>query len=284
MASTKDSIREQAENDLYYFACLLNPVRLYGELHKEVFRWLMDTSNPNQLLLLPRAHMKSHCIAIWAAWWITKYPETTILYLSATPELAESQLKVIKDILTSSIYTRYWPNMVLQDEGKREKWTSTKIAVDHPKRKKEGVRDATVSAAGLTTNTTGSHADIIIPDDIVVPDNAYTEEGRRKVASAMSQMASILNTGGLIKACGTRYHPADQYSLWIKQKVPIFDNNGDIIDEKPIWDIFERVVEVEGVFLWPRAYRDDGKAFGFDRRELARISAMYTDRTQFYAQ
>jgi hypothetical protein len=282
--STKELIKQTAEDDLFYFACLVNPMRLYGEIHKEVFRFLMDCDNPNQLLLLPRAHMKSHCVATWVAWWITKFPEVTILYLSATSELAETQLKAIKDILTSSVYKRYWPEMVYPDEGRRERWSATKIAVDHPKRKLEGVRDATVAAAGLTTNTTGWHADIIVPDDVVVPDNAYTEDGRRKVASAMSQMASILNTGGLIKACGTRYHPRDQYDIWLKQKAPIFNDEGEVVAEEPIWSVFERVVEVEGEFLWPRSSRGDGKMFGFDRRELARISAMYTDRTQFYAQ
>lgn len=284
MKTTKDSIKRAAEDDLFYFACLVNPKRLYGEIHKEVFRWLMKEGTINQLLLLPRAHMKSHCIAVWVAWWVTKYPEVTVLYLSATSELAEKQLKAIKDILTSPIYRRYWPEMVNPDEGKRERWSATQIAVDHPKRKIEGVRDSTVAAAGLTTTTTGWHADVIVPDDVVVPENAYTEDGRRKVASAMSQMASILNTGGIIKACGTRYHPADQYNIWLKQKTPVFNEEGEMVDEESIWDVFERVVEVEGEFLWPRSSRGDGKMFGFDRRELAKISAMYTDRTQFYAQ
>lgn len=279
-----DQIRQLAEEDLYTFAKLVNPSRLYGDIHKEVFKWLENMETPNQLLLLPRAHMKSHCIAVWCAWWITKHPETTMLYLSATSTLAEAQLYAIKALFESKVYRKYWPDMIHPDEGKREKWTASQIAVDHPKRKREGVRDMTVIAAGLTTNTTGLHADVIVPDDVVVPDNAYTEEGRRKCSAAMSQMASILNTGGIIKACGTRYHPADQYSIWKEQKVFEYDDNDDICGEKPIWDIKEHVVEEDGVFLWPRAVRPDGKPFGFDRKELARIKALYTDRTQFYAQ
>ena len=279
-----EEIRELAEKDLYSFACLVNPERVYGEVHKEVFRFLQGVETPNQLLLLPRAHMKSHCIAVWCAWWITIHPETSILYVSATTTLAEAQLYAIKNILTSDIYRRYWPEMIHPDEGKREKWSTGAIAVDHPKRKAEGTRDMTIIAAGLSTNTTGLHADVIVPDDVVVPDNAYTEEGRRKCAAAMSQMASILNTGGLVKACGTRYHPADQYSIWKEQLVPIYNDKDEIVGEEPIWEIFERVVEVEGKFLWPRTARSDGKMFGFDRKELARISAMYSDRTQFYAQ
>ena len=285
MAKTElDELREAAESDLWFFARLVGPERVYGDVHKEAFRFLQATENPNSLLLLPRAHMKSHCIAVWCAWWITCNPETSILYLSATSTLAEAQLYAIKNILTSPQYRLYWPEMINEDEGRREKWSTVAIAVDHPKRKEEGVRDMTIVTAGLTTNTTGLHADIIVADDVVVPDNAYTEEGRRKVSAAMSQMASILNTGGMVKACGTRYHPADQYALWKEQTMPLYSDSGEQIDVIPIWDIMERVVEVNGKFIWPRAAREDGKLFGFDRRELARISAMYTDRTQFYAQ
>jgi hypothetical protein len=283
-SSDIEEIRDLAENDLFSFAKLIHPEREYGDIHRKVFRWLQDSSNPNQLLLLPRAHMKSHCIEVWCCWWITKHPETSILYVSATATLAEAQLYAIKNTLTSPIYRRYWPEMVHEDEGKREKWTTGAISIDHPKRKIEGIRDFTVYAAGLTTNTTGLHSDVIIADDVVVPDNAYTEEGRRKCSAAMSQMASILNTGGIIKACGTRYHPADQYSLWKEQLLPTFNEDGEKIGDEHLWDIYEEVVERDGVFLWPRTCRSDGKLFGFDRKELARISSMYTDRTQFYAQ
>ncbi len=278
-----DEIRELAESSLFAFAKLVHPERVYGDVHKQVFKWL-ECNEQEQLLLLPRAHMKSHCMEVWACWWITKHPDTSILYLSATSTLAEAQLYAIKNTLTSEIYKRYWPEMVHEEEGKREKWTTGAISVDHPKRKAEGIRDFTVFAAGLTTNTTGLHCEVLVADDVVVPDNAYTEEGRRKTSAAMSQMASILNAGGIQKACGTRYHPADQYSIWKEQTVTQFDDKDNIVGEEDLWDIFEKAVEVDGKFLWPRSARKDGKLFGFNRQELAKISAKYTDRTQFYAQ
>ncbi|QNL29726.1 hypothetical protein Saratov15_00045 [Vibrio phage Saratov-15] len=280
-----DEIREAAESDFWTFCRLVTPQYVYGEVHKEVAKW-MESNEYDQLLLLPRGHLKSHMMALWVAWWVTKHPETTILYISATSELAEMQLYDIKNIMTSKIYRRYWPDMIHEEEGKREKWTNSAIAVDHPKRKMEGVRDFTIKTAGLTTNTTGWHADVIISDDVVVPDNAYTEDGRRKVAAAMSQMESILNADGIVKACGTRYHPADIYDTWKNQHQPVFDEHGEETgEERPVWDIFERVVEEDGVFLWPRTSRgSDGKKFGFDNRVLAKKKAKYVDRVQFFAQ
>lgn len=289
--SVIDEVRELAESNLYYFARLIHsddkgkPLRVYTDIHKDVFDFLSrENTDKNQLLLLPRGHQKSHALAVWAAWWITKHPDTTILYISATAQLAEDQLFAIKSILSSAKYKKYWPEMTNPEEGKREKWAATAISVDHPKRKSELVRDPTVRTAGLTTNITGWHADVVVADDVVVPENAYTAEGRRNCAKTMSQITSIKNAGGLIKACGTRYHPSDQYYLWKNMKEINFNDDGEIVAESPVWEIKEEVVEKDGVFLWPRTTRKDGKSFGFNRRILERIKAEYTDTTQFYSQ
>lgn len=293
MPEEAKQIRQTALDDLYFFACLVNPGYVYGSIHKEIFKWLEEYSifgqgdelTSNKLIMLPRAHLKSHMVATWAAWIISRHPEITILYVSATAELAETQLYAIQNILASNVYQRYFPEYINPQEGKREKWSQRKFSIDHMKRKTEGIRDATVATAGLTTNTTGWHADVIIADDLVVPENAYTAEGRDSVAKKSSQFTSIRNAGGFTLACGTRYHPSDVYATWKEQAYDIYNDEGEFIEKVPVWEIKEYTVESDGVFLWPRTVRpSDGKFFGFDRRTLARIEAEYTDRTQFFAQ
>jgi len=280
-----DQIREAAEADLLTFIRLVAPHLMLGAVHEELIAWwCRQDSKANQLVLLPRGHMKSKLVAYRTAWWITKHPETTILYVSATADLAEKQLYAIKQIIDSSIYRRYWADMIHPEEGKREKWAVAEIAVDHPRRKEEGVRDATCKAVGLTSNTTGFHADVVVLDDIVVPSNAYTEEGRDKVAAAYSQLASIENPGAYEWVVGTRYHPRDIYDTMVNMKESLYDDEGELEKEEAVYELFQRVVETEGEFLWAKQKRSDGKVFGFDARELARIKAKYIDQTQFYAQ
>lgn len=285
-------IRETALSDLFFFARLVNPGYVYGDIHKELFQWMQEYSlygqgedlTSNKLIMLPRAHLKSHMVATWASWIITRHPEVTILYVSATAELAETQLYAIQNILASSVYQRYFPEYINPQEGKREKWSQRKFTIDHMKRKEEGIRDATVATAGLTTNTTGWHADIIIADDLVVPENAYTEDGRDGVMKKSSQFTSIRNAGGFTMACGTRYHPSDVYATWKTQEYDVYDEAGNIVTRKPVWEIKEFAVEIDGIYLWPKSMRADGKYFGFDAQVLARIRAEYSDRVQFYAQ
>jgi phage terminase large subunit-like protein len=227
-------------------------------------------------------------IAYRVAWEITRRPWIRILYISATANLAEKQLKFIKDIFTSSIYRRYWPEMVNTNEGQREKWTNTEISVDHPLRKEEAVRDPTVFIGGLTTSLTGLHCDIAVLDDIVVYENAYTEEGRSRVKSQYSLLSSIEGADAEEWVCGTRYHPKDLYADMAQMDEELYDNHGEVVGSEPIYEIFERQVEDRGdgtgEFLWPRQQRSDGVWFGFDRKILAQKRGKYLDRTQFRAQ
>ena len=285
----QDQIREAAEADLETFIRLIAPKQVLGQVHVDLCHWWeRNDRKSHQLVLLPRDHGKSRLIAFRVAHYITKHPDCRILYISATSNLAEKQLKFIKDILTSPIYTRYWPEMIHPEEGKREKWTNSEISVDHPKRKEEGIRDPTGFTGGLTTSLTGLHCDVAVYDDVVVYENAYTEEGRRKVESQYSLLASIEGADSQEWVCGTRYHPKDLYSKLLNMKEEIFDDNGDIVDEEAIFEVFERQVEDAGdgtgQFLWPRQQRSDGKFFGFDTKILAKKRGQYLDRTQFRAQ
>lgn len=285
----KELIRQQAESDLEFFIRLIHPQRVLGSVHSEIIKWwCRSEALSHQLLLLPRDHQKSALVAYRVAWEITRNPTLRILYISSTSNLATKQLKFIKDILTSDVYRYYWPEMVHPDEGRREKWTEGEISVDHPLRKKEAVRDPTIFTAGLTTSITGLHCDIAVMDDVVVKENAYTEEGREKVRQQYSLLSSIEGADGREWVVGTRYHPKDLYNDLMEMEIDQFDTNGEVDNTIPLFEKFERQVENRGdgtgEFLWPRQKRYDGKWFGFNEALLAKKRAQYIDRIQFRAQ
>ena len=222
-----DEIRKLAESDFVSFVKVVAPYNVMGSCHEELCKFLTNPDlKPYRLVLYPRGHRKSFYAAMYACWRVVCDPSISIVYLSATSDLAESQLRTIKGTLDSPIIRKIWPDLINIDEGKREKWTSTEICVDDPRRKAEGTRDSTVKAGGLTTNITGAHCDLIILDDMVVPKN-NTEEGRRQVMSQYSQLQSILNPGGMILAVGTRYHPKDIYATMQETVEEIYDDTGD---------------------------------------------------------
>ena len=294
---------DECRYSLYAFAVTVNPTYLYGDIHKEVFSWLGDPSaNERQLLLLPRGHLKSHCIAVYCAWKITFEPWTTIVYLASQDDLAKAQLHAIKQMMTSDIYRTLWPEMFTERKvsasGKTERgaWSAYAFDVDHPMRKEKGIRDHTMIIKTVSSNVAGLHCDGICFDDVVVPQFADTELGRDNLNKALGYFSSVLNPGGWIKAVGTRYHPEDAYQRMIDSKVPVWsDEKQDFAGEKNAWELMERVVEDSpdrsglGMYLWPRTESpmEPGKWYGFDPKELAKIKADYVAHqgaVHFFAQ
>ena len=286
---TPEDIRTRAEDDLAFFIQLIAPSQVLGNCHKDVIQWWnRPEAKHHQLLLFPRDHGKSRLVAYRVAWELTKDPTLRVLYISATANLAEKQLTFIKGLMTSDIFRRYWPEHIHPEEGKRSKWTNSEIALDHPLRKSENIRDPSVFTAGLTTGITGMHCDIAVLDDVVVSENAYTEEGRGKVRAQYSLLSSIEGADAKEWVVGTRYHPKDLYNDMMQMQEDIYDDTGDKTGSESIYETYERAIENygdgTGEFLWPRQQRRDGKFFGFDARILAQKRGKYLDRVQFRAQ
>ena len=287
---SNEEIRKAAEADLISFIHLVDKNRVLGHVHEDVIRWWeREDAKTHQLLLLPRDHMKSALIAFRVAWYLTKDPTLRVLYISSTSSLAIKQLYFIKQIFESEVYQRYWPEHVNPDEGKREKWTETEICLDHPFRREHMIRDPSILTAGLTTSITGFHCDIAVLDDVVVMENAYTEEGREKVRRQYSLLSSIEAADAREWVVGTRYHPKDLYNDLMEMTEEIYDENGEHIGSEPIYEVYQAQVEDRGDgtgnFLWPRQRRpSDGKWFGFDQQILAKKRGQYLDQTQFRAQ
>lgn len=282
---SKDQLenRALAMKDLRVFTALVAPYRLLGHCQLDMLSFFMRDET-HQLLLYPRAHQKSYMIAYYVAWMIINNPAITILYASETAGLAEAQLSIIKKVLDSPIARKYWPELLEADEGKRETWRSNAIAVDHWQRSHEGIRDYTCMAVGIGASITGFHADLIVLDDVVTINNALTKTERVKVSAWYSQASSVLNTDGLIRAIGTKYHPEDLYTDLEEMNTPIYDDDGEEIGEQKVYTFDQKVVEIDGEFLWPRQKRKDGQWFGFNKKQLALKKAQYLDKAQFFAQ
>lgn len=290
LSDKKEETRLAAEANFEIFVRLVQPQNIIGSCHSELMAWMTrEDKKHHQLVLMPRAHRKSYYAGLYAAWKITRNPAIKILYISSASNLATKQLKAIKDILTSDTYRYYWPEMVNEDEGRREKWTEKEISVDHPKRKEEGIRDPTVFTAGLTTSIVGLHCGLNIMDDVVTQQNAWTEEGREKVRQQYSLLAAIEDPDAEQLITGTRYHPNDLYGTLLDKKIQIYSEEGDLIEESDLYEVFLRQVETRGdgtgEYLWPRQQRSyDGQWFGFNQNILATKKSQFLDQVSFRAQ
>jgi hypothetical protein len=68
-----------------------------------------------------------------------------------------------------------------------------------------------VKSVGLTGQLTGGRADLIVPDDIEVTKNSYSQLLRERNAELTKEFAAVLKPGGLVRYLGT---PQTEQSLY----------------------------------------------------------------------
>jgi len=94
---------------------------------------------------------------------------------------------------------------LIAKEGQR--WS--KIAFDVAPAKASG--SPSVKSVGITGQLTGSRADIIIADDIEIPNNSMTQMMRERLAEAVKEFDAVLKPDGKILYLGT---PQNEMSLY----------------------------------------------------------------------
>ena len=293
---TDAEFKELLEGDCWAFAQYVLPHFMFGDIHKKILREMGDPErhkeSPNRLFLIPRDHLKSVCLATYACWRIARNPAYTILYITADEDLGRLQMSFMQNIFDSDQFRTLWPDHFEPEKGRRAKWTSLSIIADHPIREQLNIRDETIAVKTIKSGKVGRHPDEILYDDLVTPENAYTELGRKDVREGASAAVSLAKSNGLMTAVGTVYHPADQYSIWQDSTYHDYSADGEFLGEKPLWKTrLERVENAgsgTGTYLWPRVFSPELKEwFGWDIKTIMKKKAEYVSNGQgvhFYAQ
>lgn len=140
-----------------------------------------------------RASGKSTLIALYSAWRLCRDPDLRILVLSAESSLSERMVRNIRKIIEKHPLTR---NLIPK---KADQWANDCFTV----RRGRELKEPSVRAAGLFSNITGSRADIIICDDVEVPNTCDTADKRRILRERLSENEYILVPGGTQIYAGT---------------------------------------------------------------------------------
>jgi len=170
-------------------------------LHLEICQWLDECwrSNERRLLLLVfRNSGKSTLAALYCAWLLRGDPDLRILVLSADHALATKMTRNVRGVLE-----RHPATVGLLDE-RPECWAADQLTV----RRRRVSRDPSLLARGIGSNVTGCRADVLVCDDVEVPNTADTVEKRRVLRERLRELSFVLVPDGLQLYIGTphSYH------------------------------------------------------------------------------
>ncbi len=171
------------------------------DIHLRIARWLEARwrSGDRELLLLAfRASGKSTLVGLFAVWLLTREADLRILVLAADQALAEKMVRHARQVIERH------PLAVHLRPGRPESWAADRFTVARPGR----LRDPSMMARGIGANMTGSRADIVICDDVEVPNTCDTAGKRETLRTRLREIDYVLVPRGLQLYVGTphSYH------------------------------------------------------------------------------
>ena len=164
--------------------------------HRLMLDFLVDVwcNIPHRGLLMAFRHSgKSTVLGIFAACVLYLKPETRILILSAETNLASRMVSHIRHILENH------PLCVDMIPQNKKEWATGRITINRP----VGIREPSVVCQGIHGNITGMRADLIICDDIEVPNTSNTSQKRDMLRERLRELDFILSPCGTMIYIGT---------------------------------------------------------------------------------
>ena len=183
---------EDARNHLYAtmkYLFAVPPTPLQYAMMDSLQGW-----NTDMQLQAGRGAGKSVLTSILASWFLLRDPNCTIMVLSATAQKAVEFISMTRRILDLVPYCQHL--------APGEHMTDNAFAFNCGVRTKAG-QDSSVFARGITSQITGSHADIVISDDIEIEGNSDTQVQREKLLNRLHELEQIRNPGGRVIMLGT---------------------------------------------------------------------------------
>ena len=169
------------------------------KIHYDLARWLEQAwkNGDRRLLLMAfRSFGKSTIVGLFVAWLLLLNPNLRILVLAAESTLARKMVRSTRKIIEKHPLTR----SLLPDSP--DQWASDRFTVKRPRE----LRDPSVMAAGVTMNITGARADVIIYDDVEVPNTSDTADKRENLRERLGESNFILTPNGTQLFVGTPHH------------------------------------------------------------------------------
>lgn len=141
------------------------------------------------------------CYVVWRLW---KNPNLKVLIVSASEGLATENATLIKQIIEADAGRELWGSL-RTPAGARSSTLAFDVGGAVPD------KSPSVKVAGITGQITGSRSDILISDDVEIPNNSGTEMQRDKLRERTSEYTDIAKVDSEIIWLGT---PQSQESIY----------------------------------------------------------------------
>ena len=210
--------------------------------HVRLARWLErlhGAKRRNGLLMAFRNSGKSTIVGLFCAWMLLRQPDLRIIVVAADHALAKKMARNVKRVIERHPLTRSLK------PRRRDQWAADQFTVNRASE----LRDPSMMAKGLSGNITGSRADVVICDDVEVPNTCDTAPKRADLRERLSDLDFVLVPGGMHLFVGT---PHTYHTIYAADPRP---ESGAL---PPFLDGFKRLelplLDKQGRGAWPERF------------------------------
>ncbi|WMM35661.1 terminase large subunit [Escherichia phage pO91] len=167
----------------------------------DIARKVSNGGNRRFILQAFRGVGKSFLLCAFVVWKLWNNPDLKFMIVSASKERADANSIFIKRIID------LMPQLqeLKPKQGQRDAVISFDVGPAKPD------HSPSVKSVGITGQLTGSRADILIADDVEVPNNSATQAARDRLSELVKEFDAILKPGGTIIYLGT---PQNEMTLY----------------------------------------------------------------------
>jgi len=187
------------------------------DLHGRQLLGFYETSaGKDTAVFIPRGHGKTLTSASRIIHKILNNPNTSIMYSSATEELASDFCAMVgQELMNNEYLQNAFPDILPQSKQQIESW-GKKDGYSLPGRKPRV--DPTLFALSLLGNPTGKHPDEVFIDDLIVMKN-NNAAGYEKAERFIKECKMLLPAQSCLALTGTRWGDGDPYGKIIEGKI-----------------------------------------------------------------
>ena len=158
----------------------------------------LESPTKRKLIVMPRGTFKSSIgVVAYSIWLLLNNPNLRILIDSEKYENSKNFISEIKGKLEDERLIKYFG--VFKSASK---WTEGAITIAQ---RTKVLKEASITASGISAGKTGQHFDVIIHDDLNTEENSQNNEQRKKIIRHYKMNLSILEPHGTLVVIGTRY-------------------------------------------------------------------------------
>jgi len=220
--------------------------RITPTLHVRVTDWLEACwrgGDRRLLLMVFRNAGKSTLVGQFCAWILAEDPDLRILVLSAEQNLADKMARNVRRVIERHPFCEH----LLPD--RKEQWAADRFTVARP----HDFRAPSLCSRGITGNLTGLRADVVICDDVEVPNTSDTPGKREELRECLRELDYILMPEGTILYVGT---PHSYYSLYAEEA------RAELKEAAPFLAGYRRLAiplldPQDGSCVWPERFPPD---------------------------